>query len=63
MTEKISPSSSLLYPPTPRQIRAISKMAQALGDQSGIEHDPMNRREARDLIFKLRIQLKERREL
>ena len=59
MTEKILPSSSLNYKPTPKQIRAITKLAIALGISDPIESDPRNRREARDLIYMLRKQLKE----
>ncbi|KKN75174.1 hypothetical protein LCGC14_0383330 [marine sediment metagenome] len=61
MTEKILPTSTLNLKPTPRQVRAITRMASQLGDRTGIEHTPVNRREARDLIFRLRIQLKEAR--
>jgi len=61
MTEKIYPISSMNLPPTFRQTRAITKLATALGDRGEgplpIEHTPSNRREARDLIYKLRIQL------
>ncbi len=64
MTKLILPSSSLNLPPTGRQTRAVTILAQALGDPGAgplpIEHTPSNRREARDLIYKLRIQLKER---
>ena len=62
--KKILPTSSLNLPPTGRQVRAITRLATFLGDPGlgplPIEHTPTNRREARDLIFKLRIQLKER---
>ena len=56
--EKISPSSSLNWKPTPKQIRAIAKLATALGISDPIESDPKNRREARNLIYELRNQLK-----
>ena len=59
MAEKIPASSSLNYKPTPMQIRAITKLAQALGISDPIENDPRNRREARNLIYRLRKQLKE----
>lgn len=62
MAEKILPTSTLNLPPTGRQTRAITKLAVALGDKGEgpvpIEHTPSNRREARDLIYKLRIQLR-----
>lgn len=60
MAEKIPIGSTLNLKPTPRQVRAITRMASQLGDRSGIEHTPVNRREARDLIYKLRIQLKDK---
>ncbi len=60
---KILPSSTLLYKPTAKQTRAITKLAMALGDRGEgplpIENSPTNRVEARNLIFKLRWQLKE----
>ena len=56
--EKILPSSSLNYKPTPKQIRAISKLAQSLGISDPIESDPKTRKEARDLIYILRKQLR-----
>ena len=56
--EKISPSSTLNFKPTPKQVRAITRLATALGITGPIENDPKNRREARDLIFQLRIQLR-----
>lgn len=64
MTEKIYPPSSWNLPPTFQQTRSITKLATALEDKGEgpipIEHTPSNRREARDLIYKLRIQLKEK---
>ena len=64
MAEKIPPTSTLNLPPTFQQTRAITRLATALGDKGEgpipIEHTPSNRREARDLIYKLRIQLKEK---
>jgi len=55
--------SSMDLPPTFKQVRAITKLATQLGDPGlgpiPIEHTPSNRKEARDLIYKLRIQLKE----
>ena len=60
MAEKILPSSTLNYKPTPKQIRAITRIAQQLGITEQIELTPANRVEARNLIFKLRQQLKEK---
>jgi len=57
--EKILPSSSLNWKPTPRQVRAITKLAVALGIQEPIEN-LSTRREARDLIYRLRRELKEK---
>ena len=61
--EKILPSSTLNYKPTGKQVRAITRMAVALGIREPIENTPANRVEARNLIFKLRQQLKEKNEL
>ena len=65
MSEIIPPHSTLNLPPTPRQTRTIMIMAVRLGDKGEgpipIEHTPSNRREARDLIYKLRLQLKDKR--
>lgn len=60
MPEKILPSSSYNYKPTPRQVRAITKMSQSLGISEPIESTPTNRLEARNLIFKLREQIKKK---
>ncbi len=60
MPEKILPSSSLNWKPTSKQIRAITKLAMQLGISNPIESDPRNRREARNMIYQLRNQLKER---
>jgi len=56
--EKILPSSTLNYKPTPKQIRAITKLATALRISEPIENDPKTRKEARDLIYYLRRQLR-----
>ena len=58
--DKIPPSSSLNYKPTPKQVRAITRMAIALGIREPAEETPTNRAEARSLIFKLRQWLKEK---
>ena len=58
--EKILPSSTLNYKPTGRQVRAITRMAQALGITEPIENSPSNRVEARNLIFQLRYQLRKK---
>lgn len=60
MAEKILPSSSLNYKPTAKQIRAITRMAIALGITEPIEETPRNRVEARNIIYELRKRLKER---
>lgn len=58
MTEKIGLSSSLMWKPTPKQIRAITKIAVALGITEPLEETPRNRREARDMIYQLRGKLR-----
>ncbi len=60
MTEKIYPASSMNLPPTHKQIRAITKLATQLGISDPIENDPRTRWEARDLIYQLRNQRKEK---
>ena len=60
MTEKNPAASSMNLPPTPKQIRAITKLATALGISDPIENDPRNRREARNLIYHMRLQLREK---
>jgi len=59
MAEKIPKSSSLNWKPTPRQIRAITHLAVRLRITEPLEETPRNRREARDLIYQLRMRLKE----
>ena len=59
--DKILPSSSLNYKPTPKQVRAITRMAIALGIREPIEETPANRAETRSLIFRMRQQLKEKK--
>ena len=60
MTEKIHPASSMNLKPTSKQVRAITKLAISLNITEPIEETPRNRREARNLIYQLRIQLRER---
>lgn len=45
-------------PPTHFQQKAITHLIEELGDLANITHQPRNRWEARDLIFKLRQQRK-----
>lgn len=59
MTEKIRRASSWNLPPLPKQIRAITKLAQQLGISDPVENDPRNRLEARNLIYRLRLQRRE----
>lgn len=59
MAEKIPKASSLNLPPTWRQTKAITRLAIALGISEPIEDTPSNRVEARNLIYRLRQQLKE----
>lgn len=47
--------SSLDLKPTPKQVRAITKLASELHISTPIENTPHTRREARDLIFLLRM--------
>ena len=61
--EKILPSSTWNYKPLPRQVRAITRMAQQLGIREPIENSPSNRVEARNLIYRLRQQLKEKQSI
>lgn len=58
MPEKIGISSSLNWKPTPKQIRAITRMAIALGITEPLEETPRNRKEARDIIYQLRGKLR-----
>ncbi len=57
--QKIHLSSSWQLPPTPKQRRAIARLAQQLGIMEPIEDTPSNRWEARLLIY----QLNQRRKL
>lgn len=56
MTRK--PSLSMNLKPTHKQEKAIDSLSSQLGTTP--VHTPTNRREARDLIYKLRIQLREK---
>ena len=58
--EIIPAYSTLLLPPTWKQTRAITQLCMKVGITDELEHTPSNRREARDLIYKLRFQLKEK---
>ena len=51
--QKIHPSASWQAPPTPKQRRAIARLAQYLGIKEPIEETPSNRWEARRLIYEL----------
>lgn len=61
--EKILPSSSLHWKPTPKQVRAITKLTQQLDIFYPLESEPRTRKEARDLIYSLRMRLKEKNEI
>lgn len=61
MSEKIEPSSSWLLPPTPKQVRAITRLAQRLGYHEPVENKPTNRIEARNMIRGFNEELKKRR--
>ena len=54
--KKIPKASSLNYKPLPKQLRAIDKLTIQLGIL--VDDPPRNRKEARDLIYKLRKELK-----
>lgn len=58
MAEKIQPGSSWNYKPTPKQVRQITKLASQLHIQEPVENTPTTRLEARNLIYKLREQVK-----
>ena len=60
--EKIPKASSWNLPPTPKQVRAITRLAQALSYHEPVENKPSNRWEARNLIVGLRTELKSRKE-
>jgi len=52
--EKIQPHSKWNLKPTPAQVRAITRMAQALNIPEPVENTPSNRLEARNLIYAMR---------
>jgi len=59
--EKIPPESSLNLPPTARQVVQISKLCMHLGIKEPLEDSCSDRREARNLIYRLRAQRKAKR--
>jgi len=59
MPEKIPLSSSLNYKPTPRQLKAIAELSTSLGTPVPAASYPKTRLKARNLIYKLKNQLKE----
>uniref|UniRef100_A0A6M3LWL1 Uncharacterized protein n=1 Tax=viral metagenome TaxID=1070528 RepID=A0A6M3LWL1_9ZZZZ len=61
MTEKILPTSSWYLPPTPAQVRAITKLAIALQYHEPIEEKVRTRLEARNIIVGFKEELKRRR--
>ena len=54
----VRPNGSLELPPTPLQIRTITRFCRALGIRDYLEESLRNRREARDLLFALRGELR-----
>lgn len=56
----IPPESSWNLPPTDTQIRCIAKYCIYNHIWPPLEHRPSNRWEARDLIYRLRLQAKSR---
>ena len=58
---KIPKASSWSLPPTPKQVRAITRMAVILGYHEPVEDKPSNRWEARNMIMGFREELKNRR--
>ncbi len=59
MIEKVPRVSSFGLPPTTTQIRAITRLCVQLGISEALEETPRNRMEARNLIYRLRIQRRE----
>ena len=59
--EKIPKASSWNLPPTPKQVRAIARIATILGYHEPVEYKPSNRWEARNMIAGFREELKKRR--
>jgi len=60
--EVIHKASSWNLPPTPKQVRAITRLAQQLGYHEPVENKPTNRREARDMITGFREERNKRRQ-
>jgi len=58
--EKIPKASSWNLPPTPRQVKAIARMATILGYHEPVENKPANRWEARNMLAGFREELKRR---
>ena len=61
MSETFQPNSTWLDPPTPAQIRAITRMCIYLRIREPLEERVSTRKEARDLIYELRARLNGRR--
>ena len=59
--EQIPKHSSWNLPPTPKQVRAIARLAQQLGYYEPVENKPANRWEARNMIAGFRGEQKKRR--
>ncbi len=63
MTEKIPPpQSSWHLPPTPTQVRAITRLASQLGYQEPVEEKVRTRWEARNIIAGFREERRKRKE-
>ena len=62
MSEIIPKHSSWNLPPTPKQIIAITRLAQRLGYHEPVENKPTNRLEARNMIRGFNEELKKRRQ-
>jgi len=60
LIEKTQPSSSWNLPPTPKQVRAITKLCAQLGYQQPHEEKVKTRWEARNLLAGLREERKRR---
>jgi len=58
--EKVMPISTMNLPPTPKQVRAIAKLAQRLNIMEAVEETPKSRLEARNLIYRMREEAKEK---
>ncbi|KKN74224.1 hypothetical protein LCGC14_0393100 [marine sediment metagenome] len=60
MVERIEANSSWQLPPTPKQVRAITRLAVQLGYHEPVENKPRTRKEARDMIAGFREERKRR---